>query len=34
MDTVKDDIMGKMTIEAVDDLEYVKQAYMETMRKD
>ena len=34
MKGVKDDIMGKMTIEAVDELEYVKLAYNETMRVD
>ena len=34
MDKVKDDIMEKMTVEAVDELEYVKLAYTETMRKN
>ena len=33
MDSMKDDVMGKMTIAEVDELEYVKLAYMETMRK-
>ena len=34
MEGVKDDIMGKMTIESVDELEYIKLAYNETMRVD
>lgn len=34
METVKDDIMTKMTMEGVDELEFVKQVYMETMRRD
>jgi len=32
MEEVKGDIMEKMTIEKVDNLEFVKLAYMETMR--
>ena len=34
MEKVKDDIMTKMTREGVDELEYVKMAYSETMRRD
>ena len=34
MDKIKDDIMGKMTVETLDDLEYVKMCYQESMRKD
>ena len=34
MDGIQDDIMGKMTLEEVDELEYVKMCYQETMRRD
>ena len=34
MEKVKDDIMTKMTREGVDELEYVKMVYSETMRRD
>ena len=34
MDSVKDDIMGKMTLESIEDLEYTKMCYQETMRRD
>ena len=32
MEKVKDDIMGKMTLEDVDELDYVKMCYQESMR--
>ena len=32
MDRVKDDIVGKMSYEDVEDLEYVKMCYQESMR--
>lgn len=34
MDEVKDDVMAKITVEKTDELEYVKLAYMETMRRN
>ena len=34
MDGIQDDIMEKMTLEEVDELEYVKMCYQETMRRD
>ena len=34
MSNVADDIMDKMTMESVEEMEYVKLAYMETMRRD
>lgn len=32
MERVKDDIMGKMNLEDIEELEYVKQCYQESMR--
>lgn len=34
LDSVKDDFMGKMTLESVDELEFVKMSYQEAMRRD
>ena len=32
MEKIKDDIIGKMTLEDVDELDYVKMCYQESMR--
>jgi len=34
LDSIKDDIMGKMTLAGVDELEYLKMCYQESMRRD
>jgi len=34
MDKVKGDIMGKMDLDSLQELEFVKQCYMETMRRN
>ena len=34
MESVKDDIMTKMNLESVENMDYVKMVYLETMRRD
>lgn len=34
LNSVKDDFMGKMDLEKVDDLEFTKMCYQESMRRD
>ena len=34
MEKIKDNIMGSMTMKAVEDLEFTKMCYQETMRRD
>lgn len=34
MEGVKDDVFGKMNLESLDQLEYVKMAYLESLRRD